>query len=156
MSSITLKSGRTWYESEISQSKNSKFQGHFTKLNSVNDEENIQNYINELIQNNKSISKSSHPSMFAWIKRSEQGIVNQGISDCGESGAGIKLMYVLQKMELVDVLVVVTRWYGGVPMGSSRFRYICNAAMDAIRIGVEDNKEKDENKSRKVHKKKNK
>jgi putative IMPACT (imprinted ancient) family translation regulator len=131
--STTLKSGRVWYKSEVSISKNSKFLGHVTQLKDESDSDNIQSIIKELIESDKSIQKSTHPAMSAWIKKQFSGITNQGINDCGESGAGIKLMYLLQKSETVDVLVVVTRWYGGVPLGSSRFRYICNAAMEAMR-----------------------
>lgn len=38
----------------------------------------------------------------------------------------------MQLMDVWDVVVVVTRWYGGVKLGPDRFRIINAAARDAL------------------------
>ncbi|VDN28658.1 unnamed protein product [Gongylonema pulchrum] len=35
-------------------------------------------------------------------------------------------------MKAKNVLVVVTRWYGGIHLGPDRFRHICNIARQAL------------------------
>ena len=44
--------------------------------------------------------------------------------DDGESGAGAVILRMLEREGLVDVIVVVTRWYGGVHLGGDRFAHI--------------------------------
>ena len=45
-------------------------------------------------------------------------------SDDGESGAGSVMLNVLEREQLTNHLVVVTRWYGGVHLGADRFRHV--------------------------------
>lgn len=44
--------------------------------------------------------------------------------DDGESGAGMVILRMLEREELFDHLIVVTRWYGGVKLGGDRFRRV--------------------------------
>jgi len=48
--------------------------------------------------------------------------------DDGETGAGDALLTLLQKMRVNNVVVMVSRWSGGIRLGPDRFRHICNAA----------------------------
>jgi putative IMPACT (imprinted ancient) family translation regulator len=75
--------------------------------------------------------------MYAWRigHQEKQQVTNQGMDDCGESGAGMRLMGLLERSGLMNVLVVVTRWYGGTPLGSARFRHISGVAVEALRRG---------------------
>lgn len=57
----------------------------------------------------------------------------QGFKDNGEKGAGAKLLEHMVQQNVINKLVIVTRWYGGSPIGSSRFRHISNAAFDSLR-----------------------
>lgn len=45
-------------------------------------------------------------------------------NDDGESGAGLIMLDILQREELYDHLIVVTRWYGGVHLGADRFGHV--------------------------------
>ena len=57
--------------------------------------------------------------------------------DDGEHGAGKGLSHILRVTECEDVCVVVSRWFGGVHLGPTRFQCINNAARDAlVRAGV--------------------
>lgn len=52
--------------------------------------------------------------------------------DDGESAAGSRLAHLLEILELENVLVVVSRWYGGTLLGADRFKHINQAARDAL------------------------
>ncbi len=52
--------------------------------------------------------------------------------DDGENAAGGRLLHLLQLMNVWEVLVVVSRWYGGVKLGPNRFNIINNVAREAV------------------------
>lgn len=58
-----------------------------------------------------------------------------GSSSGGESGSGARLEQLLQMRGCADVVVVVYRWYGGVPLGNARWRCITGAAKEALQAG---------------------
>ena len=52
----------------------------------------------------------------------------QDYDDDGEDAAGGRLLHLLQILDVKNIVVVVTRWYGGVKLGPARFTHINNAA----------------------------
>lgn len=52
--------------------------------------------------------------------------------DDGESSSGAKLAALLELTGSQDVLVVVSRWYGGIHLGPARFKHIATAGRDAL------------------------
>ena len=44
--------------------------------------------------------------------------------DDGEAGAGAVILKMLERAGLVDHIIVVTRWYGGVHLGGDRFVHV--------------------------------
>ncbi|WP_293575640.1 YigZ family protein [Phaeobacter sp.] len=50
-------------------------------------------------------------------------------ADDGESGAGMVILRMLERAELRDHIIIVTRWYGGKKLGGDRFRRV----QDAVR-----------------------
>jgi putative IMPACT (imprinted ancient) family translation regulator len=54
--------------------------------------------------------------------------------DDGETAAGGRLAHLLQILELDDVLVVVTRYFGGIHLGPDRFKHINQAARNALEL----------------------
>lgn len=52
----------------------------------------------------------------------------QDCDDDGEDAAGRRLLHLLQMVDARNVLVVVSRWFGGVLLGPARFTHINNAA----------------------------
>jgi putative IMPACT (imprinted ancient) family translation regulator len=52
-------------------------------------------------------------------------VVIQDNDDDGETAAGSRLAHLLQVMEVRDVCVVVSRWYGGIKLGPDRFANPC-------------------------------
>ncbi|KAI8825105.1 ribosomal protein S5 domain 2-type protein [Fimicolochytrium jonesii] len=59
-----------------------------------------------------------------------------GWDDDGEKWAGSRVVKLLEKWQAVDVLVVVSRWYGGTLLGPIRFTHIENVAMECLRKGA--------------------
>ena len=56
----------------------------------------------------------------------------EGCDDDGEERAGGRLLHLLRAMGCVNVWVCVSRWYGGVKLGSDRFRIINNVARQLL------------------------
>lgn len=50
--------------------------------------------------------------------------------DDGEAGAGMVIARMLERAGLEGHVVVVTRWYGGKPLGGDRFRHV----QEAVRL----------------------
>lgn len=55
--------------------------------------------------------------------------------DDGETAAGSRIAHLLEILEVENVLVVVSRWYGGILLGADRFKHINQAARDALEVG---------------------
>lgn len=49
--------------------------------------------------------------------------------DDGEAGAGMVIVRMLEREELTDHVIIVTRWFGGTKLGGDRFRRV----QDAVR-----------------------
>lgn len=47
--------------------------------------------------------------------------------DDGETGAGALILQMLERADLADHVVIVTRWYGGKHLGGDRFRHVADA-----------------------------
>lgn len=118
-----------WHESEVIVDRKSRFQARAV---SVTSPLHVPIAIDELLTQNKHIRKASHPAIYAYRVQSPN-LVEQGFKDCGEKGAGTRLLLHLQKHNVVNRLVIVTRWYGGMPLGLLRFRHIAKCAFDSLR-----------------------
>jgi hypothetical protein len=89
-----------------------------------------------LLDTDKRVSKATH-NISAYRIRSAgetttSEVVYQDCDDDGETAAGGRLLHLLQVMDVWDLLVVVSRWYGGVKLGPDRFSIINNVAREAI------------------------
>ena len=91
--------------------------------------------IAHLLVSNKKVAKASHNITAFRIRapstdESKQELIYH--DDDGENAAGGKLLHLLQVMNVWGVLVVVSRWYGGVKLGPDRFSIINNVAREAV------------------------
>jgi len=77
------------------------------------------------------IARATH-NMLAYRFEGADGRARADNDDDGECGAGAKLAELLEHMRATNVLAVVSRWYGGVPLGPSRFAVIANVARVAL------------------------
>ena len=116
--------------------RKSVFQGHSAAINQV---EHVDIFLSKL-KENKKIENAFH-NMWAYrIDRSDpeakvagkSASIVQDCDDDGEQAAGGRLLNLLQILNIVNVMVVVTRWYGGIQLGPARFKHINNAARDSL------------------------
>lgn len=108
--------------------KKSTFQGHVASVSTTDQVKNVLSYLME----NKKIANATH-NMYAYrIYREDTKSFSQDCDDDGETQAGGRLLHLLQIMDARNILVVVSRWYGGVHLGPDRFRFINNAARQVI------------------------
>ncbi|KAG5926753.1 hypothetical protein E4U42_002972, partial [Claviceps africana] len=56
----------------------------------------------------------------------------QDCDDDGETAAGGRLLHLMQVMDVWGVVVVVSRWFGGVKLGPRRFAVINAVARDGL------------------------
>ncbi|AEO62749.1 d1cb9519-923e-4e4c-9685-462393a71745 [Thermothielavioides terrestris] len=93
-------------------------------------------YVAHLLASDKRVRAATH-NITAWRIRGANGTSFQDCDDDGETAAGGRLLHLMQLMDLWDVMVVVTRWYGGQKLGPRRFALINQAARDAfVRAGL--------------------
>ena len=128
--------------------KKSVFQARACKVSSISEITSILN----LLQEDKKLAKATH-NMYAYriksstssltasstaapstgtSKEGNKEIQYQDSSDDGETGAGAKILGVMQAMKVWNVMVVVTRWYGGIKLGPDRFRIIGRCTRDVL------------------------
>ena len=89
-------------------------------------------FLADLLSTNKKVASATH-NITAWrIQNTKTAVTVQDCDDDGETAAGGRLLHVMQLMDVWNVLVVVTRWYGGVKLGPDRFRLINQAAREAL------------------------
>ena len=91
-------------------------------------------YIYHLLSSDKKVARATH-NITAWRIRGEGNGAFQDCDDDGETAAGGRVLHLMQVMDLWDVVVVVTRWYGGVQLGPDRFRIINSVARDVFMKG---------------------
>ncbi|KAL1743115.1 hypothetical protein HDZ31DRAFT_83657 [Schizophyllum fasciatum] len=86
------------------------------------------------IREDRKTARAAHPTIHAW--RCQVGtVLHQDNDDDGETAAGGRLAHLIQIMEVNNVLVIVTRFFGGIHLGPDRFKHINQAARDALEVG---------------------
>ncbi|KAK0117693.1 hypothetical protein ONS95_012022 [Cadophora gregata] len=83
-----------------------------------------------LLSENKDLREASH-NISAWRVQGSHGILESS-NDDGESGGGRHILGLLQADNIVGVLLVVTRWYGGILLGTDRWRLMSMVSRDAL------------------------
>jgi putative IMPACT (imprinted ancient) family translation regulator len=95
----------------------------------VQGREDIKLFLKRLKQNKK-YAKADHNS---WATRiSNEGMIYETKSDDGETGAGMVILRIMQKEQVSDCVICVTRWFGGVKLMGDRFKHIQDATKYAI------------------------
>ncbi|KAI9890323.1 MAG: eIF2 kinase Gcn2p negative regulator [Vezdaea aestivalis] len=87
--------------------------------------------LSSLRTSHKRFQSATH-NMTAWRIRSSSGVLHEDFNDDGEHGAGAKLLGLLRLLGVENVVVVVSRWFGGVKLGSQRFRLIGAVARESL------------------------
>ncbi|CAG9856116.1 unnamed protein product [Phyllotreta striolata] len=107
--------------------RKSVFQGHVCE---VHCKEDVSAFMEELLENRK-IANATH-NISAYRILLPNNVVLQDCDDDGENKASSRVLELLQTLKLNNVMVVISRWYGGIQLGPDRFRHINNAARQAL------------------------
>jgi hypothetical protein len=131
-SSVTL--APPWVLSEVMTEKKSVFVARAATVSSI---DQARSFVAHLLATDKKVAKASH-NITAWRIRGNADAGGAQFKDCdddGENAAGGRLLHLIELMGASNVVVVVSRWYGGVHLGADRFRLINQCARDAITKG---------------------
>ncbi|KAI9267523.1 ribosomal protein S5 domain 2-type protein [Helicostylum pulchrum] len=102
---------------------------------------------------NKKIAKAAHNILAYRITMPDEKVL-QDNDDDGETAAGGRLSHLMQILEVENVVVVVSRWFGGIHLGPDRFKNINNVARNALeQCGFIQEKQAKNNKHNKKNKK---
>lgn len=119
-----------WARSDDIIDRKSVFVGRAIEVHS---EEHARILIQDLLLD-KRISRATH-NISAWRIEVAPEIYSQNCDDDGESAAGGRVLHLLNITKVRNVLVVVTRWYGGIHLGPDRFKHINSCARNALVAG---------------------
>lgn len=109
--------------------RKSTFQAHAAHVREVSE---VKIVLDNLKQNRK-IGNACHNIMAYRIFCQERNAFLQDCDDNGELHAGSRLLHLLQILEVKDLVVVVTRWYGGILLGPDRFKHYNNSARELLK-----------------------
>nr|XP_025978593.1 protein IMPACT isoform X2 [Dromaius novaehollandiae] len=82
----------------------------------------------EKLYENKKIASATHNIYAFRIYCEDKHTFLQDCEDDGETAAGGRLLHLMQILNVHNVLVVVSRWYGGILLGPDRFKHVNNCA----------------------------
>ncbi len=79
------------------------------------------------LKREKAYAKATHNT---WGVQLSDGTPLKG--DDGEAGAGMVILRMLERAEICDHVIIVTRWYGGKHLGGDRFRHVQTCVKDYL------------------------
>lgn len=99
---------------------------HYTVVyNFIQNKEELDDFLKTL-KSDKYFKKATHNS-FAYRILEENGSILEGKNDDGETGAGMCILREIQRANYVNIVVVVTRYFGGIHLQNDRFKHVINA-----------------------------
>lgn len=75
-----------------------------------------------ILKQDRKFARATHNSWGVLLTESGQSVPIK--SDDGEAGAGMVILRMLERENVTDHIVVVTRWFGGTKLGGDRFRHV--------------------------------
>jgi putative IMPACT (imprinted ancient) family translation regulator len=96
----------------------------------VSNKEDIKAFIKKL-KENKHYAKATHNSYATRLRKDTQLIEVK--NDDGETGAGMLILRMLRKANVINCVILVTRWYGGVKLHADRFKHLQDATQFALK-----------------------
>ncbi len=111
---------------KIIEDRGSKYSVSYGRVES---RQEIKDFLTRL-KSDKKYAKASHNSWAARV--THEGVVYETKNDDGETGAGMVILRVMQKEDVTDCIICVTRWFGGIKLMGDRFKHIQDATKYAI------------------------
>ena len=120
------------------------FQAHVAIVKSV---EEVR-LVKEKIMEDRKVARATH-NIMAYRILQENGVMIKDNDEDGETAAGGRLAHLLDLLEVENVVVIVSRWYGGIMLGNDRFKHINNVARDLLHsAGFLDSQQSQKNKKK--------
>ncbi|MES1908627.1 MAG: hypothetical protein MHM6MM_001528 [Cercozoa sp. M6MM] len=113
---------------QIIRDRGSRFLTSFCRVTSS---EQVPHFVASL-KEDKKIAIATH-NCVAFRVRNEHGDIEEGRDDDGEQGAGDVMLNLLRQLDVTNFVVCVTRWYGGILLGPTRYKHFKDATLQAIR-----------------------
>ena len=110
--------------------RKSTFQGHLALISSRDQAGQVL----AKVKSNRKIGNATHNVMAYRIYDEEKKAYIQDCDDDGETAAGLRLLHLLQITDAKNVIVVISRWYGGLLLGPERFKHFNNCARDLLQV----------------------
>lgn len=89
--------------------------------------------IKQFLKKTKKIKNHNKATHHTWAVRiSNDGVIYESKNDGGETGAGQVILRILQKKNMINTVVCVTRWYGGIKLEADRFKHVQDATIYAL------------------------
>ncbi|KAL9642018.1 hypothetical protein ABK040_004071 [Willaertia magna] len=107
--------------------KKSKFIAHLAKVHSLED---VNIMLSQLKEDDKIANATHNICAYRIVLDDNKMLENR--DDDGETGAGDQVLYLLQRLNVENCCCVVTRWFGGIKLGSDRFKIIVNVAKKTL------------------------
>jgi hypothetical protein len=107
--------------------RKSVFQAHACIVSTVEEVK----YVIRHLKENKKIADATH-NIVAYRLSGDKNNIIQDCEDDGESHAGGRLLHLLSVTDVRNVVVVVSRWFGGIQLGPDRFKHINNVARSIL------------------------
>jgi len=107
---------------DIIEDRKSKYSVTYKKVFSKDD---IKNYFHSL-QKEKFYKKATH-NTYAYRILVEDGSILEGKNDDGELGWWNCILNVMKHKNIVNTMIVVTRYYGWIHLNNDRFKHIIDA-----------------------------
>ena len=102
---------------------------YFVSVGRVESREDIKDFLKTL-KKNKKYQKATHNTWAARI--SHEGAIFETKNDDGETGAGMVILRIMQKENISNTVICVTRWFGGTKLMGDRFKHVQDATKYAI------------------------
>lgn len=116
-----------WHSDSILD-RRSRFMAHMAKVRHLDHVYEVLSYLRSI----KSIACAAHPTIYAYRFTDENGLLQQDCDDDGETGASVKMMFLLDQLQVDGYVVVVTRWWGGILLGPDRFKHIMEVTKNIL------------------------
>ncbi len=115
----------TLYE-QVIEDRGSRYS---VSIGRVENREDIKSFLKTL-KKKKKYQKATHNTWAARV--SHEGAIFETKNDDGETGAGMVILRVMQKENISNTVICVTRWFGGTKLMGDRFKHVQDATKYAI------------------------
>ena len=85
-----------------------------------------------MIKKDKYFSKATHNS-YAYRILQENWSILEWKNDDGETWAWLCILREIQRVDFVNVVVIVTRFFGGILLQADRFKNVINATKEILK-----------------------